>query len=130
MTRYAYDGVGYTAIAGSGTVSGYGNLYKTQECLPSNPVINASLTPTGGSSCVFQDVRGSSFDALDRVTASYEVAFGAAPKVRNSYDSSGDEGLLTNSVNAMGQATTIAYDADGHVVSDTFSDSTPARSYS
>ena len=30
----------------------------------------------------------------------------------------------------MGQTTNMSYDADGHVVSATFSDSTPARSYS
>ena len=130
MMRYIYDLGGSDTIAGSGVVSGYGNLYKTQECLPSNPIVNIVENPTGPSSCVFQDVRGSSFDALDRATASYEVAFGSAPKVRNIYDAPGDAGLLTSSVNAMGQATNLAYDADGHVVSDTFSDSTPARSYS
>ena len=130
MMRYDYDLGGSDTIAGSGTVSGYGNLYKTQECLPSNPLVNLTVNPIGPSSCVFQDVRGSSFDALDRATASYEVAFGSAPKVRNTYDGPGEAGLLTSSVNAMGQATTIAYDADGHVASDTFSDATPSRTYS
>ena len=130
MMRYIYDLGGSDTLAGSGTVSGYGNLYKTQECLPSDPLVNSAVSPTGPSSCVFQDVRGSSFDALDRATASYEVAFGAAPKVRNTYDGPGDAGLLTSSVNAMGQATSIAYDADGQVVSKTFSDATPSRTYS
>uniref|UniRef100_E6PE12 DUF6531 domain-containing protein n=1 Tax=mine drainage metagenome TaxID=410659 RepID=E6PE12_9ZZZZ len=130
MMRYIYDIGGSDTIAGSGTVSGYGNLYKTQECLPSSPIVNIEVNPTGPSSCVFQDVRGSSFDALDRVTASYEVAFGAAAKARNTYDAPGDAGLLTNSVNATGQATNIAYDADGQVIADTFSDATPSRTYS
>ena len=130
MMRYIYDLGGSDTIAGTGPVSGYGNLYKTQECLPSDPLVNAAVNPTGASSCVFQDVRGSSFDALDRATASYEVAFGAAPKIRNTYDGAGAAGLLTGSINAMGQATSISYDADGRVQSKTFSDATPARSYS
>ena len=130
MMRYIYDLGGSDTIAYLSSVQGYGNLYKTQECLPSNPVIDARTTLSVAPGCTFQDVRGSSFDALDRATASYEVAFGSTPKVRNTYDGPGDAGLLTGSVNATGQATSISYDADGHVVSDTFSDSTPARSYS
>ena len=93
-------------------------------------MIDARTTLSVAPGCSFQDVRGSSFDALDRATASYEVAFGSTPKLRNTYDGPGDAGLLTGSVNATGQATNIAYDADGQVIGDTFSDSTPARSYS
>ena len=48
--------------------------------------------------------------------ASYEVAFGSAPNVRDTYDVPSAAGLLTSSVNAMGQATTYIYDAAGREV--------------
>jgi len=130
MMRYIYDLGGSDTIAYLSPVQGYGNLYKTQECLPTNPVIDARAPLSVAPGCTFQDVRGSSFDALDRATASYEVAFGSIPKMRNTYDGPGDAGLLTSSVNATGQATSISYDADGKVIADTFSDATPARSFS
>ena len=72
--------------------------------------VGATLAPPQ-----WTDVRGSSFDALDRVLSSYENAFGATPKIVNTYDTNGNYGLLSQTQNAAGQQTILSYDATAHI---------------
>ncbi len=133
ITRYIYDLSKNGSALTIGPVSGlsaHGNLLKTQECLPSNPVVQVSGPPP--TSCVHQDVRGSTFDALDRVSAKYEVAFGTAPQFANTYDAPGNAGLLSVSQNALGEQVRPGYDDIGRIVSMSFANDggrTPNRTY-
>jgi YD repeat-containing protein len=132
MTRYLYD-ISQGQSLSIGAVSGvhaFGNLYKTVEYLPSNPIVTVGQTIPNP---VWTDVRGSAFDALDRATASYEMAFGTTPKLTNAYDGSGYYGMLSQSQNANAAQTVPAYDNAGHTTSDAFANDggmTPNRSYS
>jgi len=67
-TRYLYDlsQNGQVTLDGA-SFHAYGNLYKTQEYLPGTPVVSANSAPAAP---VWSDVRGTSFDALDRPLAS------------------------------------------------------------
>jgi YD repeat-containing protein len=140
LTRYIYDLSQGGAVSISGGASGfhaYGNLYKTQECLSATQVtINESVSDTGPlpaaggpNSCSFQDVRGSTFDALDRLLSKYEVAVGTSAEVTDTYDGNGYYGLLSGKANGAGQTDTLAYDNDGRLLSDTFNDNTPNRQF-
>jgi YD repeat-containing protein len=120
MTRYLYD-LSQNATVSIGSVSGlyaHGNLYQTQEYLPSTTTLTLGGTL---SSPMWMPVRGTSFDTTDRALASYELAFGNAPKLTNIYDAAPNYGLMTQSQNATGATTTPTYDYDGHVTADTFS---------
>jgi hypothetical protein len=132
FTRYIYDIGAEDAVSITGGTSGfqaYGNLYKTQECLSGTSVtINgAAGTVTGG--CTFQDVRGNTFDALDRSLTKVEVATGSAPEATRVYDANGNEGLVAEKITGTNQSDTLSYDADGHTLGDTFNDGTPNRTY-
>jgi YD repeat-containing protein len=133
LTRYFYDlgtQAGGTVQIGPKTgLEAHGGLFKTVECLPSNLVVVPLVTTSGG--CSFQDVRGTTSDALDRPTAQYEAAFnnGLTPKVANTYDANGNQGLLASSQNASAQSTTYTYDEAGRSEAVTFSDTTPSRTY-
>ncbi len=152
MTRYIYDisGGGTQNITGGATgFLAYGNLYKTQECIQGTsvqisgpttintpqpsppPVSNVPLAPTYSSSCTFQDLRGNTFDALDRSLTKYEVAAGTSPEQTSIYDSNGEYGLLSEKTNPTGQTDALSYDADAQLSSEAFTDGvTPNRSYS
>ena len=116
MTRYIYDlsGQGGTARLHIGGVTGlaaYGGLYKTEEYLPNEPSV--SLCPAG-QTLQWTDVRGSSFDGLDRVLDKYELDFGTDPKTINIYDGMYELGLLSESENTPSSGThqTISYTYD------------------
>ncbi len=133
MTRYIYDlsqgapGALAPQINGT-TVSGYGNLVKTQEYMPPTTTgqpTNLSLSPQ------WIDLRGNAFDGLDRPTAAYEAAFGSAPKQANQYDAGGQLGLMSTTTKVTGQSDAMTYDALGRKLSDTYSGDnglTPNRS--
>lgn len=130
MTRYLYDlsQGGQVAVDGA-SVYAHGNLYKTQEYLPSTPIIIAGSAPTAPT---WEDVRGTSFDALDRTVASYENAFGTSPKVSNSYDTTGNAGLLGQTQSALGAIMILSYLTTGWLQEKQFSNDggvTPSESY-
>lgn len=111
LTRYLYDLTqGNTVSADGATFHAYGNLFKTQEYLPSNPVIAANTTP---ASPIWTDLRGASFDALERPSVTYENSFGTVPKSTNTYDTNGYYGLLSQTQNAMGQQMIPSYTSTG-----------------
>jgi YD repeat-containing protein len=131
LTRYVYDlsqsGVGSTPAIGGTTLVGYGGLVKTQQWLVPGCCTNAQQPPAS-SSATWVDVRGSSFDALDRTLNSYEAAFGSSPKSSTTYDQLGNFGLASSITNAVGQTLTFGYDALGREVDRTANDaSTPER---
>lgn len=86
ITRYLYDltqnGTRGSGLAYSGTSIGlaYGNLYKTQEYLPSGgATINAAFctpNPCSVTNNTFVDIRGQRFDGLDRMAGKYTTVQG------------------------------------------------------
>jgi YD repeat-containing protein len=130
LTRYLYDlSQGSTVSDDGATFHAYGNLFKTQEYLPSNPVIAAQSTP---ASPTWMDVRGNSFDALDRATATYENAFGTNPKTTSTFDGNGNYGLLSQSQNAVGQQSIPSYLSTGWTYQKTYQNDggvTPSETY-
>lgn len=127
MNRYIYD-LSLTGSNAALTVSdrtgsttsfpAYGNLYKTQEYLSQNAHMlgcfksatkNCSQ-PGPYSSATWSDVRGTSFDSLDRPIGKYELAYGTAAAATNTYDGSAEAGLLSSVLNAMQQKITYNYD--------------------
>lgn len=141
MNRYLYDlsenaGAANLTISDStGTThafAAYGNLYKTQEYLPQPTNMIGRLSDNGYSSGQWNDVRGTSFDGLNRPLNKYELAYGTAAVTKNTYDSSGQLGLLSSATNAVSQTTSYAYDGIGKVEGVTFSGTAPLadpRSY-
>ncbi|HLI94660.1 MAG TPA: DUF6531 domain-containing protein [Candidatus Baltobacteraceae bacterium] len=135
LTRYIYDlsQDGFVSITGGASnFHAYGNLYRTQECLagtsaPIN-VIKPTLPEVSGP-CSFKDIRGNTFDALDRALAKYEVGVGPTAETTNVYDGTGDYGLLSEKLNGVGNNDTLAYDADGNLTNETFGGATPNRTY-
>jgi len=131
VTRYMYDDSQHAVVSvgSSPQFYAYGNLYKTVELLPSNPTVNIN---NGVGGAAWTDVRGTSFDAADRPIASYETAFGAGAKVTNTYDTNGYYGLLVSTQNAVGDASSRAYDNLNRVTSISFTGDgglTPMRTY-
>lgn len=127
MNRYIYDLSmnGGTANLQIDTISGlvaYGNLYKTQEYLPQNKLQNYNQTPGSPS---WYDLRGNSFDKIDRQVSKYELAYGTTAVTTNSYDCSGQSDELCSTTNAVGQTTSFTYDAIRRVRQVTFSGTAP-----
>ena len=58
-----------------------------------------------------------------------EVAAGTAPEQTIAYDCNGEYGLTCAKTNPLNQQDTLTYDADGNLASETFTDTTPARSF-
>jgi len=149
ITRYIYDitqGQSVSITGGASSFPAFGNLYKTQECIQGTsvqlagptqaplatpaPPTNTPIAPTYSSSCSFQDLRGNTFDALDRSQTKYEVAAGTSPEQTSIYDSNGEYGLMSEKTNPTGQTDTLTYDNDGHLSTEAFTDSvTPNRSF-
>jgi RHS repeat-associated protein len=149
MTRYIYDisqGQPQSINGGATNFPAYGNLYKTQECIQSTsvqlagpttsniatpaPPSNTPTAPSYSNSCSFQDLRGNTFDALDRSQTKYEVAAGTSPEQTSVYDSNGEYGLLSEKTNPTGQTDTLSYDDDGHLSAEAFTDGvTPNRNF-
>ncbi len=74
-TRYLYDisqGNGVAINPGNVPYKAYGNLYKTQELLPTAaPTTVTTFTAGAGSNPSFADLNGNAFDGLDRPTTRY-----------------------------------------------------------
>jgi YD repeat-containing protein len=122
LTRYDYDlseggTLGTINVAGT-TVTGFGNLFKTQEYLP-NPYSKAWV-----------DVKGTGFDALDRVVAGYFFAPGDATlhSSATTYDLSGQAGLKSKTCEVP--CSTFSYDNIGRLTQTTFNDGTATISES
>jgi len=137
MNRYIYDlsqsggSASLTISDGTGTVPGivaYGNLFKTQEYLPQTTNMQAALShgQYQGGNAAWSDIRGSSFDGLNRGVGKYELAYGTSPVTTNSYDCTGQLELLCSTLNAVGQTTTYTYDHIGRVNQVGFSGTAPA----
>lgn len=141
MNRYIYDlsqsgGTASLQIAdNTGTVSGlvaYGGLYKTQEYLPQSNTMIAALSNGQYTSGAWSDVRGTSFDGLDRVIGKYELSYGTTAVTTNTWDASGEYDLLGKVVNAVGQVTHYSYDTDERLQQVIFTGTAPQadnRSY-
>ena len=94
------------------------------------PVSNVPAAPIYTGGCTFQDVRGNTFDTLDRSLTKYEIAAGSAPEQTSVYDTNGEYGLLSQKTNPTSQTDTLSYDNDGNLGSEVFTDGiTPNRSY-
>jgi YD repeat-containing protein len=120
ITRYIYDlnlsgnGPDQISVDTNLTVTAYGNLYETQECLPTSTTVSVQM---GNSQvpgpCTFQEVRGNAFDGLDRTTKKFEDAFGTAFQLMNNYDMTpATYGLLDKSTNAGNPIQYTAYTYD------------------
>jgi hypothetical protein len=130
MTRYIYDlsqaGTKYTlAIGSDSNLQAFGNLFQTQEYLPSL-IYNATAPPTSLS---WIATKGTTFDPLDRTIATYDVSMNGKPISVKSYDSAGQLGLLASEIDGLGVSKTWSYDADDRMSNVQFSDGTPNRSY-
>ena len=123
MDRYIYDlsmsggSAELTISDETGSTSrfaGYGDLYKTQEYLPQSTSMVATYNqsyPNPG----WSDVRGTSFDALDRPVSKYELAYDKSNKnavATNTYDGTGEYGLLSQTENAVQQIESYTYDGN------------------
>lgn len=138
MNRYIYDlsmkggGANLSIGDNTGTFAGlvaYGSLYKTEEYLPhGNKDLMFTDTP---SSPIWSDVRGTTFDGLDRPVSKYELAYGTTKAVTtNTYDCTGQQDLLCATENAVGQTMTYTYDGIRRVRKLQFSDtSSENRTY-
>jgi YD repeat-containing protein len=141
MNRYIFDlslsdGNATLTIGDStGTTSkfpAYGHLYKTQEYLPQlNKMVGCLHTtkrcsqagPYGSPS--WSDVRGASYDGLDRLVSKYELAYGTGAVTTNMYDGSGQAGQLSATTNAVQQTITYSYDPIGRMLRAKFSGTAP-----
>lgn len=150
MNRYIYDlslqgsQASLTIADQTGSTYGfaaYGNLYKTEEYLPQlNSNMHGCVANTNndnnGAGCTapnnnakqytsgsWSDVRGTSFDSMDRPVGKYELAYGHPHNAvtTNSYDASGQAGLLSSVQNAVSQTTTYFYDGISRVQNIQFS---------
>ncbi len=123
LTRYIYDLTqgGLVSVSGSPQFTAYGNNYATQELLPVNSVLDGEH----GGPTAWVDTRGRSFDALDRVVATYSYppgtcvdgapCQGSPSASRTSYDVSGALGLASAIVDPLSQTTNFSYDTLGRV---------------
>ena len=120
-------------------MTAHGNLFKTQELLPTTTGGALTLTtPTSGvftklHPTLFVDIKGGNFDALDRATIGLtKVNQGSAGEITEqsstTYDDPSALGLGHQSCNAVHQCGTFAYDAEGRVQQITYSDTlSPTR---
>ncbi|HEY0382866.1 MAG TPA: hypothetical protein VGC72_11780, partial [Candidatus Elarobacter sp.] len=116
LTRHLYDlSAGANVSLGGTSYRAYGNLYKSQEWVPA----------PGASSPSWLDLRGSAYDALDRVVTKYTFSPSSNTTVRAAslaYDASAATlGLLSSSTDPLGETTTLAYDPLGHTTAVQFS---------
>jgi YD repeat-containing protein len=138
LTRYLYDltgdGVVSVGPVGSGgtAFSPHGNLYKTQEWLPTGGVVS-SASPPAASSAAWTDVRGNAFDPLDRPVSKFTLRpRGTWGTQTSSYDGTQTLDLLASTTDEVGDQTTYTYDALGREAGISFSGDggvTPARQY-
>jgi YD repeat-containing protein len=122
LTRYLYDLTqgGTVTVATSPTYSAYGNLYKTQELLPTgvpNPQWaepgSVAGPSAGNSNPSWQDTAGTAFDALDRAATQYRNTGSSLMPVTSTYDAPGSRGLLSQRCNANSECQSFTYDERG-----------------
>jgi YD repeat-containing protein len=118
LTRYVYDiSQGGTVSMPGATFSAYGNLATTQEYLP----VDASHGPWS-----WQALKGTAYDALDRAVADYGFSPGSA--VANTtalrYDSPGQAGLLSSTIDPLQEKTLYSYDNLGRTTAVQFQNAT------
>ncbi|HEY0393016.1 MAG TPA: DUF6531 domain-containing protein [Candidatus Elarobacter sp.] len=135
MVRYLFDLGGAGGLHLSRPLGGpttptfgaYGNLYDTQTWVDLG-------WSTDDSAPHWVDHLGSSYDALDRETQTFDVAIGGAPITQTTYDASPSTyGEVSTLTRASGESYTDAYTEDGKLASVTFSGDggvTPSRTYS
>ena len=126
LTRYLYDlsKGGSVSFGATGAFKAYGDLYETQEYLPTSPY--SGWTP----------VKGNAYDGLDREVTQYRYAATALTATLQhtvlSYDaSSGSYGLLYSKTDPLGDTTTYTYDVADRVQNASYSGdggATPAES--
>src|SRR6202163_1079319 len=107
LKRYIYDlsQAGTVSLAGT-PYRAYGGLYKTQEWVP----------PSGSTTPAWQDLRGSSYDAVDRDVSKYTFSPRSPTTVRTTtkvWDASSATGLLSSVTDPLGQTTSYTYDTAG-----------------
>ncbi len=130
-TRYWYDlsQHGALTIGGDSGLYANGNLYETEEYLPSltwDPSGPPYSPPTSGS---WVPVKGTTYDGVDREIAKYDLGMYIHAQTTNAYDCTGLLGYLCTTTNALGGTPTWGYDYIGRMTSVSFSDSTPGRQY-
>ncbi|MCU1492225.1 MAG: hypothetical protein JWM85_3630, partial [Acidimicrobiaceae bacterium] len=118
LKRYYYDLTqGGTSSFRNSSLTAHGNLFKTQEYIGNSASRNPTWTATG-----WTDMSGTAFDALDRAVSKYSVvpSFTAegvtTAQSSNTYDASGQAGLLSTVTNAVGDTQTLTYDGVGQVI--------------
>ncbi|MHB8433389.1 MAG: RHS repeat domain-containing protein, partial [Candidatus Tyrphobacter sp.] len=146
ITRYLYDlsqnGTQGSIAFNGQSIAAHGNLYKTVELLPPGTAAQTitysswppSPAPTPIPNTVYQDLKGTAFDALDRPTAKYSLVYNSGTQTDAlnaeslTYDSDPTRlGLLSEDCNQLSQCQTFTYDARGSEGQVQFSDSTPSR---
>lgn len=133
ITRNLYDLTqgGTVSLNGSSSVSyrAYGNSFKRQELL--TPGATAEVTWASGQAKIantqFQDTGGAAFDALDRVTKKYAFVNDVPNAETFTFDGNGYYGQVSQHCNASNQCGTPTYDAEGHLASMSYNDSTPSE---
>jgi len=133
LTRYIYD-LGQGAAQyfnGSVTLAGHGNLIKTQEWLANETQTwNSPFNPPGPmpqGTIHWQDIRGNSYDALDRSLKKVSWVNNGSPGTiqqwTSTYDANGYNGLLTSSCDPLSHCPSNTYDAADQLATITFGDS-------
>jgi YD repeat-containing protein len=131
MTRYIYDlsQNGPLSLGADSGLYAHGGLYATEEYL--NPNYTIAPASYGYSTPSWQMTKGSTFDAIDRKVANYDLSVYQHAQTTNAYDQSIYRGLLTTQTNAFGQSESWAYDASDRSVAVAFADggATPGREF-
>ena len=139
LTRYLYDLTSGGQVSYNGTsFYAHGNLYKTQEYLPSaaiaGPVTATAATAQSIAATTWVDLKGTAFDALDRPVAKYSMVNvnGAASDQLSietmTYDGTSrqhalnETGLLNSYCNNANQCSYNENDALGHLTDVVFTD--------
>jgi len=140
ITRYLYDLDGAPKSFKGNSFHAFGNLFTTQELLPSTATVSATAPiPTGAMpNNSYIAIKGTAYDGLDRTQAQFSTAGGSSIISENLiWDSTpinGDNitGLLGQICNSMmtSQCEQFDYYPDGEVLEATSSDlSSPERDY-
>ena len=139
ITRYLYDLSGASISFDGASISGYGNLFETEELVNSNGQTQHSGPLTLGqiSNTQYEPIKAASYDGADRPIALYAgVATGAADAETFTWDSSpldanlgGLLGKICNSASAQ-QCQKFDYFSDGELMTFESNDgSSPERNY-
>jgi YD repeat-containing protein len=131
-TRYIYDlsengSAGPRPSVAGQSLTGYGNLVKTQECLATPSV----TIPGSFSSCSFTDTKAQAFDALDRLSSKYSYSGQSLYTETLTYDATGTSiGKLSRDCTGSVPCKSYEYDPDGSTSSIVYNDpNTPNLAY-